>query len=474
MLLTLGLLLGTLAAMAVAATALLPTRAAIWIGSAANVVQLHTISIFGIYPSFALLSWLAPWRTIFGSPLWRWRWMQAVLALALVQALSLAWSPNPMLGARYLIYLLPLPFAAHAFYQVSRADAAFARRCLTLLLLSSAVEAAFVILFRALPSVEIAFLQSPLATFFVSANTLQELLYGTGNNVLDPAKSGGLFTNANLASAYLGISAIGAWYFGRITGSAALRAVAVLDWLAVLLAGSKAGLMFAAVVPLCLAAVTAIRARQANPLTVAAGSIGLALGTVVVALPVSQQILEDYQYNALLTLGSRQELWRYAIQMVEQNAITGLGFGGWEQRFQLYSAMTGHVAMPPHNSLFIIWLQSGLPGLLGGIAFVAAVYAGIVRTFAVQSFELRQLSMAAAGAFSWYFVQGLGENFGLIGEVHMTPLIGALLGHLCARYDEAVSTTVPQKWLASVFKPDVYDDTEPLRGAAAPPAVPAL
>jgi sugar phosphate isomerase/epimerase len=46
--------------------------------------------------------------------------------------------------------------------------------------------------------------------------------------------------------------------------------------------------------------------------------------------------------------------------------------------------------------------------------------------------------MAAAGAFTWYFEQGLGENFGLDGEVHMTPLIGALLGHLCARYDAVV------------------------------------
>jgi O-antigen ligase len=460
MALTLTLLLSTLLAAALLLSALVPLRALVWIGSAANLVQLHTISIMGIYPSLALLSWLAPWRTVLGSPLWRWPWMQAVLALAVIQAVSLAWSPAPLLGIRYLIYLLPLPFAAHAFYQLTREDAALAQGYLRLLLLGSALEAVLVIAFRVLPSVELAYLGGPVAKLFLSPNTLETLFYAGGHNVLDPAKSGGLFVNANLASAYLGMSAIAAWYLARVTGSTALRAVAVLDWAAVLLTGSKAGLLGAIVIPVALSAVTAIRAKKANPLTLVAAVGGIVLGAVLLTLPLTREVLEQYRYNSLATLGSREELWRYAIQMVEQQPLTGLGFGGWEQRFSLYAAMTGAAAMPAHNSLFIIWLQSGLPGLVGGLVFVASVYAAVARTLRARERESRWLAMAVGGAFSWYFLQGLGENFGLIGEVHMTPLIGALLGHLCARHDAATRR---------------YEySTRSVRGAPAPSAVSAV
>jgi hypothetical protein len=115
--------------------------------------------------------------------------------------------------------------------------------------------------------------------------------------------------------------------------------------------------------------------------------------------------------------------------------------------------------VPAHNSLFILWLQSGLPGLLCGVIFVATVYSAVVRCFGAADVALVSYAMGVAGAFTWYFVQGLGENFGLVGEVHMTPLLGVLLGHLCARYD------------AVMVK---HELSEPVRGSAAPSTVPAV
>src|SRR5262249_43712322 len=216
---------------------------------------LYTVPLLGIYPSLALLGWLACWRSSLRSELWSWAWMRALLVLALLQAASLYWSPSPMLGVRYLIYLLPLPLAAHAFYRLERERPAVARRCLYVLLASSALEATLVIAFRVLPSVEIAFLTRPLARLFVSPTTLDALFYEGRNNVLDAAKSGGLFVNANIAAAYLGMAAIAAWYFGRVRSSATLRAVALLDWAAVFFTGSKAGLLCGLGVPALLAAV---------------------------------------------------------------------------------------------------------------------------------------------------------------------------------------------------------------------------
>jgi O-antigen ligase len=459
--LTVTLLLSTLLAAALLVTALTPARVAVWLGCAANVVQLHTISILGIYPSLALLCWLAPWRSVLRSPLWRWPWMQALLALAVVQAASIAWSPTPLLAIRHLVYLLPLPIAAHAFYRLSREQPAFARGCIRVLLLGSALEAVLVIVFRVLPSVELEFLSHPIARLFVSANTLDALFYAARNNVLDAAKAGGVFVNGNIAAAYLGMSAVAAWYVARIARSSSLRAVAVLDWTAILFTGSKAGLLCAIVVPLGLTVISVIRARQANPVTLFAATLALGVGAVSLSLPLSQDLLEDYRYNTLATLGSREEIWAYALQMIQQHPITGLGFGGWEQRFQLHSLLTGAATtVPPHNSLFILWLQSGLPGMLVGLGLVAAIYAAAARALAAHDRETLALAMAALGAFSWYFIQGLGENFGLIGEVHMTPLLGVLLGHLCARYDCATGR---------------YElEHESLRGDPPPSAVPAV
>jgi O-antigen ligase len=270
-----------------------------------------------------------------------------------------------------------------------------------------------------------------------------------------------VFVNANIAAAYLGMSAVAAWYVARITRSSTLRAVAVLDWAAVLFTGSKAGLLCAVLVPLGLSLISVIRARQANPVTLFAATVALGLGAVSLSLPLSQELLEDYRYNTLATLGSREEIWAYALQMIRQNPITGLGFGGWEQRFQLHSLLTGAATtVPPHNSLFILWLQSGLPGMLVGLGLVAAIYTAVARALAARDRESFELAMAALGAFSWYFIQGLGENFGLIGEVHMTPLLGVLLGHLCARYDGATGRYELKR--------------ESLRGDPSPSAVPAV
>jgi O-Antigen ligase len=455
---TLILLLATMIATAVVASALIPTRVALWVGSAVNVVQLHSISILGIYPSIALLSWLSLWRAPFGSALWRWPWMQALLVLVAVQAASLVWSPSPMLGVRYLLYLLPLPFVAHAMYQLTQERPHLAERCLNILLLGSALEAALVMVFRVLPSVEMAFLNHPIGQLFVSPNTLQVLFDSHNNNVPDPAKAGGVFVNANVAATYLGVFAVAAWYVSRISGSAILRAVAIFDWLAVFFTGSKAGLLCALAIPACLAVGGMIRTKRVSPALLAGATIGGVLAATAFVLPLGNLLVEDYQRDTLATLGGREEMWRMGLNLLLQRPFTGLGFGGWEQRFQVYGFASGvAVTAPPHNSRINLWLQSGVFGVLAGLALVIAVYAATARALRVTQPGLHHLAFATAGAFSWCLLQGMGENFGLIGEIHMMPLLGALLGHLCSRCDGAL---------------ECHDNRiATLRGAPASPAV---
>jgi O-antigen ligase len=283
-----------------------------------------------------------------------------------------------------------------------------------------------------LPGLEHAFLLSPLARLLISPNTLDALFEGGRNNVLDPAKAGGVFVNANIASTYLGMSAVAAWYVGRAHASKFLRAVAILDWIAVAFTGSKAGLVCALIVPLAMMTLTVAQRRKAHPLSFVGVTLALACVAVAMLLPIVRQALEAYGSEANATLGTREQIWQFAWQMARQHPFTGLGFGGWEQRFQLPAMMQGFaVSIPPHNSLFILWLQSGVLGLAVGTAFVFAVFAAAWRVARTHSL----LAMATAGAFAWYLIQGMGENFGLVGEIHMTPLLGALLGYSCAQYD---------------------------------------
>jgi hypothetical protein len=45
------------------------------------------------------------------------------------------------------------------------------------------------------------------------------------------------------------------------------------------------------------------------------------------------------------------------------------------------------------------------------------------------------LAMGIGAAFGWYLLQGFGENLGLTGEIHLTPMFGVMFGHLSARCD---------------------------------------
>jgi O-antigen ligase len=461
MLFTLLLFLLTLLALALLMSALVPMRLALWAGSALNVLQLHSISVLGVYPSLALLSWLSLWRAVLNSPLWRWPWMQAFALLVAIQCASLFWSPSPMLGVRHLIYLLPLPFVAFAMYRVSGEHPRLARDCLHLMLLGSAVEAVLVIAFRLLPSVEIAFLNHPVAGLFVSPNTLNALFDAHNNNVPDPAKAGGFFVNANVAAAYLGVSAIAAFYVGRAHGSRLLRVVAVIDWIAVLFTGSKAGLLCAVIVPAALMVASVLSTRRIDPRVLIAGALAVTCACILAMLPISTGLMENYRYEAFATLGSREEMWRVGMRLLQQHPFTGLGFGGWEQRFQVFAFASGvSVTAPPHNTFINLWLQSGLAAVFAGLLLMAAVYLAAIRAMRTPDFTTRQLGIAAVGAFSWCFIQGQGENFGIVGEIHMMPLLGALLGHLCRRCDSA--------------EVEHEHGTVPLRGTVASPVVQAV
>jgi O-antigen ligase len=461
MYLPLGLLLGTLLIMAVVSSSVIPLTVCVLAGCLTSLFQIYTFPIAGIYLSAALMCWLAAWRfALPDSGLWQWTWMRALLLFNVVGIVSIVWSPNKVLGIRYFIYSLPLLLAAHAIYALTRANPKAARRCVHVLLASTLVEAVLVIIFRLLPNVELAFLRSPVARLFISANSLIALFTTSPNNVLDPDKAGGFFLNANVASAFLGFCAVSAWYIGQADRSVLLRVVAFFNWFAVLLAGSKAALVLALAVPVLVLIVETFSSRQINLKAIIGGLLTASVAFVAVALLWNQSLASRFEHDSLSTLGTRRAIWGFARQAIQTHPFLGLGFGGWDKEFPLYAFMHGvGFNFPPHNSLLIAWTQSGLPGVLAAVCWIAAVYVGITRAVRMGG-AVGQLGLGVGGAFTWYLIQGFGENIGVIGEVHLTPFLGLLLGYMCARCEAIEAINVR----------DVASD----RGSFAASTVPAI
>jgi len=399
------------------------------------VPQIFLVPVAGIYPSIALLTCVAP---LFAFKqmrhFWRLDWFKALFGAFLLQAISLAWSPSPLAGFRHLVYLIPFATAAFVAFSLARQRYDFAQKFLVAGLVLSAGVALMVIAFRLSPSIEGTFLGSRLARFVISPNVLGSLLDFSKNNILDPSKAGGIFVNANTASAFLGFCAALAWSLGATRNVRLLRAVAIVDWAAVFFTGSKAGMMAAILVPALAIAFDAIRARRLDIRLAAAVSF-LGAGAAVAAPFAIERFSESGFAGATTsTFSVRQVIWKFAFSEFLKHPIEGLGFGGWEEKFPVYALMHGvNPNYPPHNAVMIVWSQSGALAALCMVVFVILYLRWAWRAALHSDVETRAVGRALLFGVAWYWLQAQGENFGFLGEAHVTPLLGLLSGILLAR-----------------------------------------
>lgn len=176
----------------------------------ASVPQLYVLPLQDFHLSVGLVSSLALWPEALKNykELLRNKILQTAVVIWLFQAISLLWSPELRLGIRTLIYSLPFFLIALTATIVAREQPKLLRIVLGIVVAELVALALLVVAFRLAPDLEMAYLHNEFAGWVTGPNTLKAMLDGTGrNNVFDPAKSGGVFVNANLAAAYLGIGA---------------------------------------------------------------------------------------------------------------------------------------------------------------------------------------------------------------------------------------------------------------------------
>lgn len=418
-------------ALVVAAVAsyFIPAKYWLRLQAAAATLQGYTVSVAGIYPSVSLLAALGAWRSLFAHrEIFRVVWMRWLLGLLIVQLVAMAWSPEPFGAVRYAVFAAPMFTLCAAMYGYALRDPAAALRIMTWTLRIAAIAPILVIVCRVMPAAEGRFYGLRLTQFFVSPNILAALFVDGGNNVIAADKAGGLFINANTASVYLGVCACFGWGLAKVTGDFVMRALALLFWVAVFFTGSKAGMIAAVCVPIAAWAIRFSRLRRINLLGLI---LFCALGVVAaLAFPFVSSAYQSSGFTeaSISTLQSRQAIWDFARRMMTSHFLLGLGHGGWEEQFAFYSYANGfRGVMPAHNAFLILWSQAGAIAALMGLGFVLSLTWWCIRHIWHHN-AASALSGSLLWAFAWYVFQSQGENFGLVGEFHLTPLLGMAMG----------------------------------------------
>lgn len=289
-----------------------------------------------------------------------------------------------------------------------------------------AVQAASVVVFRVFPALEEAFLQSSWASFILGSSIFN--LYGDEpNNVLDPAKSGGLFfLNANTASMLLGMylmAYLWSWLSGRRWPALSMAVIALIGTLST---GSKTAFVLVAALGL-LVGLSALLVRKRSPWLFLGmfGSFAAIGATAVAFFFFRGETALGAQTET--TWGIRLKLWSTAAEFFVENPLLGLGFGGWEAHFvPIMESLELKDRFPPHNFLIAMWAESGLAVSLAVIALIALF---LVRGFTRirESGSLRDgLAVASiVGIVLWATLHGMADNTTFFGTTQTAALVAA-------------------------------------------------
>jgi O-antigen ligase len=441
MLFLIGLLIAIAGVFGLIVSALLPLTFVVATALVLSTVQLYTIPVAGVYLSGSHLAALASWRAV-GEPIvWRQSWFRACLAMLAVQAASTAWSPAPVQAIRQLLYSAIFVFLVPAAYHLLQKNPARVRRAVTIGLYATLIEAFLVIVFRALPGLKIAFLTSGVSRFFLSANFMAEMFNGA-YTFADPGKSGGFLLNANVGAAFLGVSAMLAWGAARLFRSKWLMVVATVDFIGVLAAGSKAAMGIGFLLIAMIYVLNILRAKQMDIAVAATICFGLVFAIIGGFVLAPLLMHSQYAAGSSETLQVRFAIWDFGFSVLKAHVLTGLGFGGWELKWPEYAFSRGlSPFFPPHNAFLQLFVQSGILAPVFGLLFVFFCLRFAWRDIGSDDEDHRRFALGAFASLMWIFVQAQGENYGLIGEVHITPLFAATMALLLHfRQDGAVKT----------------------------------
>ncbi|MEZ2583146.1 O-antigen ligase family protein [Kluyvera intermedia] len=347
-----------------------------------------------------------------------------LLGLVAISSLSLAWSVEKSMGIRDIAYLCEFIIISNAVYVLALRDRISLYKTINVMLFFICIQAVTVIIFRFNDELKLDVILSSISKFTMGMNTLEGLLDGARNNFYDPLKSGGvLFVNANAAACYTGISSFMAWGVYKGLKSKVTLFMALILWTAVFFTGSKAGVLFALLIPAFI-----IFLQLQSSAKIIFGIVGVCFILALIAISVIFSVNDHggFLKESTDTAETRYQIWNYALNVFVNNPIMGQGFGGWEID---YSKHTDYF-LPPHNTLIYLWSKSGVIASVMGLGFIISSIAVAWRAINGIIAEQRSIGLSFLMVLIWMFAHGFGENFGLIGEQHQMVVLATTLG-LC-------------------------------------------
>jgi O-antigen ligase len=422
--------------------------------------QFFLLPVAGIFLSVGFVSSWLLWPTtkellsLKGIPK---LWLMLGIILLVVQAISLLWAPEVFQGVRHLAFCMPFFFVLAAFLRFSRERPEFIERCFYILFMTALVNGILVILFWLSPRLESAYIYSFFSRIANSSNAIS--LVGdprSGTTIADPSKSGGLYLNPNVSAVFNGVLGLVALYW-RYGKQRIVRPIGALLLASVFFSGSKAAVALAVLIPTLLWLVAAMKslALRVSPVYVVGVLVVVALTVVVGYGFIDIQKFERYLNASESTLNSRQAIWVFALEEFNRIPFTGHGFGGWSKNFFSYAlAMNVNPNFPPHNSLIILWTQSGILAPLLGLAFQFAILYWLVNGFlTAKSPASTQYFLGLLGADLWYLIQGFGENYGILGEPHLSIALAMFFGFGLALQRAESEAKLEQKFNRETYAP---------------------
>lgn len=405
-----------------------------------SVLQIYLLQVGSTYLPFALIAvyMTAAYLILEARPTVD-RFFLLFISLFCVEAVSVIWSPDRLSGVRDIVFGLPFLLSfllGKTLYQKSP------RRAVDVIRLYSFVglfQSCLVILFRLFPLLESHFLRSGVASLLINPNSLHDFFNGLANNVNAPDKAGGLLLNANVAGVWCAVMAFITLTIPLLSGRRRERAiwssVALVHACAVLACGSKAAVGLLILAPTLAWLILRFYRFKSVVLRFMLMFAVALFGILVLWLSKLWLAQTGFGQELLVTSIRRLAIWEFAWVKFRTSPWLGLGYGGWEREFASYgqqlSAFGLSPTLPPHNALIILWSQSGvIAAVLGGL--IIAWILRITISVTSRSSRSRALALLSCSAVIFFYIQSMGENFGILGEVHVQAPLAFFIGIVAA------------------------------------------
>jgi hypothetical protein len=391
-----------------------------------SLFQLFTLPLFGFYPSVALLSALsfAPKLPFYWRSYNQWP-VLFFLALLLMQTCSLLWSPDLKLGLATIIYELPFLLLLIVTDSIARVYPDKLIKIIKVYAYLSIISVFLTLFFRIFKDLNLSYFKSPFAGMVLNPHAVGSFFAKNKHGyhlTLWPGKPRGLLMNPDSNGGFLGICALIFWGIGSYCHSIRLKVIAALNWITVFATFSTAAIILAIVLPITI--FTFLHSQKIK------SSLIRLCQLIGVFITLSIIFVPSLWTYILFKVQSRLILWKMAVTFSHGHLLGGLGFGGWEILYASYRSITPDPYqilspdLPPHNTLIQLWSQSGMIAVCIGICFIVSML-WLCRHSFQQATEknVKTMVLCVSAATAWIFLQGLGENWGIIGEAHIQPLI---------------------------------------------------